>query len=116
MDVLNLFFRAPGTGVAEPDIGGQKVLLIKQDHAVAKSMMKVIPKKVTEQLGLLRVIDKSKAGEIGRNIFIELRDNIGFRGGRLTFIHSPSPGNHQKEQDYTIEKNQYIIFIFHNDL
>ena len=78
--------------------------------------MKVIPKKVTEQLGLLRVIDKSKAGEIGRNIFIELRDNIGFRGGRLTFIHSPSPGNHQKEQDYTIEKNQYIIFIFHNDL
>ncbi len=26
MDVLNLFFRAPGIGVAEPDVGGQKVL------------------------------------------------------------------------------------------
>jgi len=38
----------PGTGVAEPDVGGQKLLLIKQDHAVAKSMMKVIPEKVTE--------------------------------------------------------------------
>jgi hypothetical protein len=57
MNVLNLFFRAPGIGIAEPDVGGQKVLLVKQNHAVAKSMMKVIPEKVTEQLGLLRVID-----------------------------------------------------------
>lgn len=78
MDVLNLFFRAPGIGVAEPDVGGQKVLLVKQDHAVAKSMMKVIPEKVTEQLGLLRVIDKSKAGEIVRNIFVELRTILVF--------------------------------------
>ena len=116
MHVLNPLFRATGIGAAEPDVGGQKVLLIKQNHAVAGSMMKVIPEKVTEQLGLLRVIDERKAGEIGRNIFIELRDNIGFCGGRLTFICSSSPGNHQKEQDYTIEKNQYIIFIFHNDL
>ncbi|HCO95973.1 MAG TPA: hypothetical protein DIU00_18880 [Phycisphaerales bacterium] len=115
MDVLNLFFRAPGTGVAEPDVGGQKVLLIKQDHAVAKSMMKVIPEKVTEQLGLLRVIDKSKAGEIVRNIFIELRDNIGFRGGRLTFMRSSSQGNHRKKRDHTTQKMQFIIPISHND-
>ena len=79
MDVLNLFFRAPGIGVAEPDVGGQKILLIKQDHAVAKSMMKVIPEKVTEQLGLLRVIDESKVWKISRNVFIELRDNIAIR-------------------------------------
>ena len=79
MDVLNLFFRAPGIGVAEPDVGSQKVLLVEQDHAVAKSMMKVIPEKVAEQLGLLRVIDKSKAGEIIRDISSELRDNIGIR-------------------------------------
>lgn len=116
MDVLNLFFRASGTGVAEPDVGGQKVLLVKQDHAVAKSMMKVIPEKMTEQLGLLRVIDKSKAGKIVRNIFDELRDNTGLRNGRLTFRRSSSPGNQQKKRDYTIEKNEYIIFIFHNDL
>ena len=114
MNVLNPFLRAPWIGIAEPDVGGQKVLLVKQNHAVAKSMMKVIPEKVTEQLGLLRVIDERKAREIGRNIFIELRDNIGFRGGRLTFIRSSSPGNHQKEQDYTIEKNQYIISVSHN--
>lgn len=79
MDVLNLFLRATGIGVAEPDVGGQKILLVEQDHAVAKSMMKVIPEKVAEQLGLLRVIDKSKAGEIIRDISSELRDNIGIR-------------------------------------
>ena len=116
MDVLNFFFRAPRTGIAEPDVGGQEVLLIKQDHAVAKSMMKVIPEKVTEQLGLLRVIDKSKAGEIVRNILIESRDNISLGGGRPTFARSPSQGNHQEERNYAIEKDQYVIFVLHNDL
>jgi hypothetical protein len=42
-------------------------------------MMKVIPEKVTEQLGLFRVIDESKAWKISRDIFIELRDSIAIR-------------------------------------
>ncbi|HCO95409.1 MAG TPA: hypothetical protein DIU00_15910 [Phycisphaerales bacterium] len=79
MHILNLFFRVPGKSVTEPDVGGQEVLLIKQDHAVAKSMMKVIPEKVAEQFGLLRVIGESKAWKISRDIFIELRDSIAIR-------------------------------------
>ena len=77
MHILNPFLRIPGKGVAEPDVGGQKVLLIEQDHAVAESMVKVIPEKVTEQLGLLRVIGKGKSREIIRNILDELSDDIG---------------------------------------
>ena len=115
MDVLNLFFRIPGIGVAEPDVGGQKVLLVKQDHAVAKSMMKVIPEKVAEQLGLLGVIDKSKTGEIVQYVLVELTDNIASRAGRLAFILSSSPGNLQEEQGYAIEEGQYVISILHND-
>ena len=40
-------------------------------------MLKVIPEKVTEQLRLLRVIGKSKSGEIIWNILDELSGDIG---------------------------------------
>ncbi len=87
---------------------------IETVHANSMKMMKVIPEKVTEKLGLLWVIDKSKVGEIVWNIFIELRDNIAFRGGRLTFIRSSSLGNHQKEQDYAIEDLKWwkVVLFF----
>ena len=94
----------PGTGVAEPDIGGQKVLLIEQDRAVAESMVKVVPEKVTEQLGLLRVIGKSKSREIIRNILDELRDNVGLLNRRVTLIRRSGQGNQQRQEQRTTDK------------
>ena len=80
MNILNLFFRASRAGVAEPDVGAQKVLLIEEDHAVAESMMKMAPEKMVEQLGLLRIIGKNEAWKTVRNISHDLRNDIGIRG------------------------------------
>jgi hypothetical protein len=101
MEILNPLRRAMGTSVAKPDVGGQKVLLVEQNRAIAQSMVKVIPEEVIEQLSLLGVMGEGKAGKVARDIVDELGGNVILRYGRFTSIRSSRLDNKQRGKEYT---------------